>query len=63
MNTEDSVMLFNGKVTAIMWMDQKPIYFVTFVFVNQPSITASRYDSAEHRKVPVSCLAAVKKHN
>ena len=61
MYTEDSVMLFNGKVAAIMWMDKRPIYFVTSIFVNHPSTTVSRYDSAKQWKVPVSCPAAVKK--
>ena len=56
-------MLFNGKAAAIVWMDKRSIYFVTSVFVNQPSTTVSRYDSAEHRKVSVSCPAAVKKCN
>ena len=60
MNAGDSEMLFNGKVGAIVWMDKRPIYFVTSVFLDQPSTTVSRYSSTEHRKVPVSCPTAVK---
>ena len=44
-------------------MDKRPIYFVTSVFVDEPSTTVSRYNSTEHRKVPVSCPTAVKKYN
>ena len=62
-NAGDSETLFNGKVGAIVWMDKRPIYFVTSVFLDQPSTTVSRYSSTEHRKVPVSCPTAVKKYN
>ena len=63
MSKGDSEMLFNGKVGAIVWMDKKPIHFVTSVFVDQPCTSVSRYDGAVHRKVPVSCPEAVKKYN
>ena len=61
MNAGDSQMLFKGKVGAIVWMDKRLTYFVTSVFLDQPSTTVSRYSSTEHRKVPASYPTAVKK--
>ncbi|XP_041481779.1 uncharacterized protein LOC121428951 [Lytechinus variegatus] len=59
----NSQMLFNGKVAAIVWEDEKPVYFLTTTLVDAPPTTVQRYDAKEHKKVAVSCPKPVKAYN
>ena len=39
----ESELLFNGSVAALVWMDKKPIYFVTSMFISSPPVHVMRY--------------------
>ena len=41
---ENSELLFNRKVAAIVWQDKKPVYFVTSIYVDAPT-TVLMYDA------------------
>ena len=63
MRKGESEMLFNCKVAAFVWMDKKPIYFVTSIYVDDPITSVSRYDATQHKKIPIQCPMAVKYYN
>lgn len=63
MTKGESEILFNGNVAVIVWMDKRPIYFATSVYIDQPLATVRRYDGVEHRRVLVTCPPAVKFYN
>jgi hypothetical protein len=59
----ESVILFNGKVAALVWKDKRPIYFVSSVYGNSPQEFVLRYDSNEHRRMPVAAPKIVRMYN
>ena len=56
-------LLFNGSVAAIVWMDNKPIYFVTSLYITSPDEHVLHYDPNLHSRVPVPSPKAVKSYN
>lgn len=47
MDRGTSKLLFNGKVSAMVWCDKKPIYFVASRYVNEPSQIVLRYNAEQ----------------
>ena len=56
-------LLFNGSAAAIVWMDKKPIYFVTSLYITSPDEHLLRYDPNLHKRMPVPSPNAVKSYN
>ncbi|XP_050392713.1 piggyBac transposable element-derived protein 4-like [Patella vulgata] len=63
MHRGDCEIVYNGNVSALVWMDKRPIYFVSSVYVDAPFTSVPRYDAKEHRRVPVPCPVVVKAYN
>ena len=59
----ESELLFNGSVAALVWMDKKPIYFVTSMFISSPPVHVMRYDVSQHRKIVIPAPKAVQTYN
>jgi len=63
MDKGTSKILYNGTVASLVWCDNRPIYFVTTKYISDANTTVQRYDAKEHKKIPVTCSAAVKAYN
>ena len=53
MTRGESDLLFNGSVAALVWMDKRPIYFVTSMYISSLSMHVLRCDPGEY-----SCLSS-----
>jgi hypothetical protein len=63
MKKGDYEVMYTDGIAAVMWLDRKPIYFLTTAYDPEKIVHVNRLDTSIGRKVPVQCPEPVQKYN